>query len=181
MSYEMNWSHKLADNLAVRIHSANPNHSVSLPVQRYAIETIILNTIIIAFSLVAGSFITQASQVLLTIISFLLLRFITGGYHFSSPTLCIATTVIVYNAIPILAQFVHSPYVIFAITLGSLLLCITFAPQGKRAIVKQHQIIKLAGGAIIAVNFLVMSPVLAIAFFLQALTLIHFRKGGNSI
>ncbi len=176
----MNWSRKLADNLAGRIHSANPDHSVSLPVQRYAIETIILNTIVVTFSLIIGSFITQASQVLLAITSFLLLRFITGGYHFSSPTLCIATTIIGYNTIPILAGYVHSPSVTFAITLGSLLLCITFAPQGKRPIVKQHQIIKLAGGAIITANFFVMSPVLAIAFFLQAATLIHFRKGGNS-
>ncbi|TVY01299.1 accessory gene regulator B family protein [Cohnella terricola] len=176
----MNWSSKLADNLAVRIHSANPDHSVSLPVQKFAIETIILNSIIVTVSLVIGSLLTQASQVFLALIAFLLLRFITGGRHFSSPTACIATTIIAFNMIPFIAQYAQSTSVIFALTLGSLLLCIVFAPQGKRSIVKQHHIIKLAGGAIITVNFFVMSPVLSIAFFLQAATLIHFRKGGSS-
>ncbi|CAH1200619.1 Accessory gene regulator protein B [Paenibacillus plantiphilus] len=174
----MNWSRKLANNLAVRIHSANPHHSVSLPVQSYAIETIIVSTIITSVALLIGLLLEQALEVLSIIIVFPLLRFITGGRHFSSPTACIATTVIGFNVVPILAQYVHSTTAILILTIGSLLLCIIYAPQGNRAIVKQHQIIKLAGGAIIAVNFIVMSPVLAIAFFLQAVTLIQFRKGG---
>jgi Membrane protein putatively involved in post-translational modification of the autoinducing quorum-sensing peptide len=176
----MNWSRKLADNLAVRIHSANPQHSVSLQVQRYAIETLITNSIIISISLVIGSIFSQASQVLLSLIAFLLLRFITGGRHFSSPTACILTTIAAFNVIPILAKYIPNDTVTFSLTLGSLLLCIVFAPQGKRAIVKQHQLIKLAGGAIIALNFFAMSPVLAITFFLQAATLIHFKKGGSN-
>jgi accessory gene regulator B len=174
----MNWSRKLADNLAVKIHSANPHHSVSLPVQRYAIETIIINTIIIIVALGIGFLLEQALQVLTVLIGFLLLRLITGGRHFSSPTACIATTIIGFNAIPILAQYVHSTADTLILTIGSLLLCILYAPQGNRAIVKQHLIIKLAGGAIIAMNLFVMSPVLAIAFLLQAVTLIHFRKEG---
>ncbi|RED51645.1 accessory gene regulator B family protein [Cohnella lupini] len=174
----MNWSRKLADNLAVRIHSANPHHSVSLPVQSYGIETIIISTINTSVALLLGILLEQALEVLTVIIAFPLLRFITGGRHFSSPTVCIATTIIGFNVIPILAQYVHSTVATLILTIGSLLLCIVYAPQGNRAIVKQHQIIKLAGGAIIAVNLLVMSPVLAIAFFLQALTLIQFKKGG---
>jgi len=176
----MNWSRRFAENLAVKIHSANPHHSVSLPVQRYAIETIIMNTIIITLSLVIGALLQQTLQVLTVIIAFPLLRFITGGRHFSSPTACFISTVIVFNAIPIIASYIESSTLILAITIVSLLLCVVFAPYGKRSIVKQHQTIKLAGGAIIAMNILVMSPVLAIAFFLQAATLIHFRKGGNN-
>ncbi|MFC4600639.1 accessory gene regulator B family protein [Cohnella hongkongensis] len=174
----MNWSRSLADNIAGRIHSANPHHSVSLPVQRYAIETIITNSIIIAVSLAIGSLLTNASLVLLALIAFLLLRFITGGYHFSSPTACIVTTVIALNLIPLLAQSVQSDTMTQILTLTSLLLCICFAPQGKRSIVKQHLTIKLVGGAIISVNFAVMSAILAIAFLLQTATLIHFKKGG---
>jgi len=175
----MNWSRKIADNLAVKIHSANPHHSVSLPVQRYAIETLIMNTIIITVSLALGAFLEQTLEVLTVIIAFPLLRLITGGRHFSSPTVCFLTTVAAFNAIPLIARYLESTTATFALTMSGLLLCVFFAPQGKRSIVKQHQFIKLAGGAIIAVNLWVMSPVLAIAFFLQATTLIHFKKGGT--
>jgi Membrane protein putatively involved in post-translational modification of the autoinducing quorum-sensing peptide len=176
----LNWSYRLANHLAVKIHSANPQHPVSLPVQRYAIETIISYSIINSISLGIGLILGQALQVLIVIVGFSLLRLITGGRHFASPTACIVTTIIGFNTIPILANYLHSSLATFAITLVSLLLCIVFAPQGKRSIVKQHHIIKLAGGAIIAVNLLVESPVLAIAFFLQTLTLIHFSKGGEA-
>ncbi|QJD84486.1 accessory gene regulator B family protein [Cohnella herbarum] len=172
----MNWSRKLADNLALKIHAANPHHPISLPVQRYAIETIVTNTTIIIISLFLGLLLEQALQVLTVIVAFPLLRFVTGGHHFKSPTACIITTIIGFNTIPMLAQNIQSTSATLALTLGSLLLCLVFAPQGKRAIIKQQQIIKLVGGAIITVNLLVMSPVLAIAFFLQALTLIHFRR-----
>jgi len=175
----MSWSRKLADDLATRIHSANPQHSVSLQVQRYAIETVIINTVIIAVSLILGSLLTQASQVFLALISFLLLRFITGGRHFASPTACIATTILAFNLIPVFAAYIESASVTFALTIGSLLLCVVFAPQGKRSIIKQHHLIKLVGAAIISVNFFVMSPVLSIAFFFQTATLVHFRKGGD--
>jgi len=177
----MNWSYKLADHLAVKIHSANPHHSVSLPVQRYAIESIITNSIVYIAALGIGALLGQTLQVLTVIVAFPLLRFITGGRHFTSPTACITTTIIGFNVIPILAKYINSDTVILALTLLSLLLCIVFAPQGKRSIVKQHQIIKLAGGAIIAVNFVVVSPVLAITFLLQAVTLIHIKKGGDSV
>lgn len=176
----MNWSYRLANHLAVKIHAANPQHPVSLPVQRYAIETVISYTIINSISLSIGLMLGQALLVLIVIVGFSLLRLITGGRHFSSPTACIVTTIIGFNTVPILAHYIHSPLLIFAITLGSLLLCIVFAPQGKRSIIKQHHIIKLAGGAIIAVNFIVESPVLAIAFLLQTLTLVHSIKGGEA-
>ncbi len=176
----MNWTYRLANHLALKIHSANPQHPVSLPVQRYAIETLISYTIIYIVSLGIGALLGQALNVFIVMIGFSLLRLITGGRHFSSPTACFVSTVIAFNAIPLIAQYIDSTTVTLALTLASLLLCIAFAPQGKRTIVKQHQTIKLAGGAIIAMNVLVMSPVLAIAFFLQAATLIHFKKGGNS-
>ncbi|RED85359.1 MULTISPECIES: accessory gene regulator B family protein [Cohnella] len=176
----MNWSYRLANHLAIKIHAANPQHPVSLPVQRYAIETVISYTIINSISLGIGLMFGKALQVFIVMVGFSLLRLITGGRHFSSPTACIVTTIIGFNAVPLLAEYIHLPLHTFVITVGSLILCTVFAPQGKRSIIKQHHIIKLAGGAIIAVNFIVESPSLAIAFLLQTLTLVHFIRGGEA-
>lgn len=165
--------------LARMLKEANPNHPASEAVLAYSIASMMntVGTAIVAMAMAA--LLGHAGEVALALAAFAVLRAISGGYHLKSGVGCIVVTSACANVVP----FIPVPvWGVYALTIAALLLALVFAPskieRSTRIPVRYFPMLKLAAAVLIAVNLLLASDIIAIAVFIQGLTLL--RKGGDS-
>jgi accessory gene regulator B len=167
----------VAGRMALRIKDANPDHPASLEVLKYAIAAIInlVGTIVVAVA--AASFLGHLAGTITALISFALLRMISGGYHLGSSMYCLLITAAAANLIPYLTL---SAPVILLLTAVSFILAAFFAPtnleKSSRIPKKFYPALKYAALLLIAINFFYLSSVVAVCFFFQGLTLVPIRR-----
>lgn len=167
----------LAEKLANSIKKGNEEQTASVAVMKYALIGVINTATIIFVSIAIGIIFNKFPQTALSLFAFALLRFFSGGYHLKSPLNCILVSTSTMSLIP------HIPIsnsLIMYLTLASAILVAIFAPSNIRGIArlpeKYFPLLKFLSLAIVACNFVIASPILALAFFLQAATLIQFKK-----
>jgi accessory gene regulator B len=168
---------EISMRLALRLKNAVPDHPRSAEVLKYGISFVINTFSIIALSLIISIFTGRTAEVGAALISYALLRQVSGGLHLKSGMLCIIVSTAGITALS-LVQLEQS--YLWAVTSVSLVLALIYAPS---RIEKQTKIparfypmLKLLSMLIIASNFLFNSSVLAAAFFVQCLTLIRGRR-----
>jgi len=168
---------QIAENLAFKLKQANPDHHVSQNVQRYAIEFFLTNTITFFMSVFIGFLLNQVTGVIIALVSFASLRVITGGKHFKTHALCNFTTIVVSNLIPFISIYLDQTLTILFMNIFAIIFCVVFAPEGvkkySRMPAKMYPMVKVISVLIISLNFYFMSPILAITFALQGMTLVH--------
>lgn len=165
---------KVANKMAVWLIDRSPNARYSVASIEF-ILIIILNVLLTIFvslpiALILGHFIETA---VILFASFILRQY-SGGYHMSESWRCIVTTVILSNVIP----YIHISTITVLILTGlSGVLAAIFAPSRielDTVIPKsEYKYLRILSVQIICFNFLFLSPVLAITFALQSISLIR--------
>ncbi|WP_411830809.1 accessory gene regulator ArgB-like protein [Paenibacillus graminis] len=166
----------LALSIAKRIKNTVPNHPSSVNVLKYAL-IVILNAVFgVALSLLISILTDKTSEVIVIILSFALLRQLSGGYHIKSSDGCVIVSVLLFTALSLIS--LNSTAVI-VINSCSVLLALFFAPS---KIDKQSKIpkkyfpyLKIVSVLLITINFYLQYSTIAMAFFVQCISLIRLK------
>jgi len=172
---------KISYRLAHWLKSELPEHPYSVARLQFGFH-LILNTILtLSAATLLGLLFGNLRDTMLVLLAFGLLRMISGGYHFKSPVVCIVGTAVVSVLLPRLEL---SIFYITIINLANVVLTIIFAPsrieEQTRIPTKYFPLLKISSTALVASNFLFQSPLLAITWLVQVLSLIRLPvKGGE--
>jgi accessory gene regulator B len=168
---------RIAHKMAISIKRAAPEHPASIEVLAFPISAI-LNAVLIIVISIGISFLTnRISETATVLIGYALLRQISGGVHLKSGDFCVIVSV---TGATILAQADFTQSIITTLTIASVLLAFIFSPSRienqTRIPERFYPLLKVLSVLLIASNFLINSSVLAAAFFVQSLTLVHGRR-----
>lgn len=170
----------IAGRMAEGIKQRAPEHPVSIAVLKHSLAVLINTFSIITLTVVIALITNKLSETIIVMISFALLRMVSGGMHLKSGTLC----VVVSTALIVGLSFMgFSDKTTLFINIMSLILAILFAPtdiqKQSRIPKKYYPVLKLLSISMISINFLLASSYVAVAFFAQALLLIPRVRGGG--
>ncbi|WP_088830022.1 accessory gene regulator ArgB-like protein [Paenibacillus tyrfis] len=165
--------------VSVWIKNANPEKTTSIEIMEYALS-ILFNTLsIIVITLIMGYIFGKLYETIIVLISFTWLRFFSGGFHIRSSIGCILVSVFICTSLPHLPEFSVSIVTLTNVT--SIILLLLFAPnidQETKLKDVYHPVYKCLAVGLVSINFIYMSSLLAITFFVQCLTIIPLKREG---
>lgn len=168
---------RLAEKLALMIKKENHNETANVEVLRFSLILLMNIVSIILFSLIIGMFTGKLVGTGIALFSFALLRSVSGGYHLKSSDVCVLASVASATLIP------HLPIRenwLPVLTTISLVILILRAPAGikdkTRIPERFFPALKIISILIVASNFMIGSSAMALAFLLQAVSLLFVRK-----
>jgi accessory gene regulator B len=165
----------VAAKLAAQIKRTVPDHPRSESVLAFSILFLLNTTLIIVLSLLISFFTGRIWETIEVLVSFAVLRQISGGYHFKSGTLCVLVSTI--GAV-LLSLTAFGTQTVLVMNLISVALVLVYSPsrlEGTRIPVRYYPLLKVLSFLIVCSNFIFQSPVLAASFLVQSLTLIRKR------
>ncbi|WP_138751781.1 accessory gene regulator ArgB-like protein [Paenibacillus sinopodophylli] len=167
----------IASSIAVGIKKVVPEHPSSVAVLQYSLALILNGAFIIGLSLLLSIITGKTAEVAIILISFALLRQVSGGLHLKSGMSC----VLVSTGVATVLSLVNLGQTItLTITAISMLLMLLLAPSNiekqSRIPKRYYPILKAVSVVIVAVNLLIQSDVIALAFIAQGITLILTRR-----
>ncbi len=166
----------LAQRAAEYIKSRSPEHPASIPVLRHALAIIINMVMIIVLTVVVTAAIGTLDRAIVMMITFVILRQITGGYHLRSGIWCVVVSTSLFVGLTLIHV---SETTILIMTMISILLILWFAPsrieKQSRIPVKYYPVLKVLGAVIVAINLLIGSEAIGLAVLAQSLLLIRLR------
>ncbi|TPG68750.1 accessory regulator AgrB [Brevibacillus laterosporus] len=170
---------KLSEIMSIKIKNTSPERTNSVAVLSYALS-ILFNFLFICFFLFLIGFWTSSLQgTFIALMSFVMLRFFSGGYHLKSLDQCFIVTTAIIAVIPHL----HVNYiVVYLLTAISVILVFFHAPNStfeNLTVPRKVLALKIVSVLLVSTNFVFGSPIVALSFFIQSLLLIP--KGGVSI
>ncbi|WNS45823.1 accessory gene regulator B family protein [Paenibacillus sp. MMS20-IR301] len=167
----------LSGKLAAGIKNIVPEHPASYAVLKFAIA-VVLNVVFIISLTVAVSFLTdKTGEAVQILISFALLRQVSGGVHLKSGTACILFTTALFTVL----SFVNvSPLFVLLMNMISLGLVLWLAPIGierQTRIPRRHwPKLKVIAALMVVSNIFIGSPVIAASLLAQSVSLLIARK-----
>lgn len=169
--------HLMADKIAIKIKRTAPDHPASIAVLRYSIALLLNAALIISITLLLSALTGRTKEVIILLVSFAVLRQVSGGIHLNSGMKCVLSTTALFTLLSLIE--LSFP---LAMTINGIaaILCLIFSPsriqQQTRIPVKYYPLLKLASVLIVCSNFLIMSPILSLSFFAQSMLLIKLRR-----
>lgn len=167
----------LAYKIAELIKRTDPERTHSIEVMQYALG-IILNTLFIFItSVLLGWFTGRMGDTLLVFFSLATLRMCSGGTHLKSVWACNIVSIIICVVIPPLSLFLDD--MLLFINIVSLVVMLFFAPRpdNNAHISKEaYPWLKVISVLLVALNFIIGSSVIGLAFLVQSLTIIPLRR-----
>lgn len=162
-------------NFAVRvatdIKKNLPNESVSVDVIRYGLEILINIVSIIGFTILISLLTGNVIQAIISIISFVLVKQITGGIHLKTNEACIIFSVLTFTFISFLEL---SQMINFILNIISLILIVAFAPTSHT---DKRLLLKSLGCLTVLICLIFSNTSLTVTIFIQALTLVRLKGG----
>lgn len=165
----------LSRNIARTLKKNNPDSEVDIEVLEYGIAMTINQYGVILITITIGAIFGQIMESVLAFVGLATIRSFSGGIHFSSLTVCMIMTslfCVIVSVIPL------SKTAVVIVTMISMLIFLLRAPNWfeEIAVHKNGTIYKCLAVFIVSINLVVQSTILAIVFFVQALTILP--KGG---
>lgn len=173
-----------AGRIAKHIKSVVPNHPVPEDSMRHSLIAIINFATVIILTLLGTVITGRLDQAVMLLKCFALLRMFSGGLHLESSIKCAVVTA---GTATVLSMITINESWVMALTAISMFIVLNYAPTG---IENQTRIPERFYPALTVISFLIVasnlyfgSSMAAIAFFVQAMTLVaneHFTKGGET-
>lgn len=167
----------LAQKLAVHIKSVVPDHPSSVAVLKHSIAISLNAVSIVLITLLLSWFTGKTKEAAILLVMFALLRQLTGGIHLKTGLGCIAVTSLSFT---VLSFVTMDNWWTIGATLVSMVLILMYAPAGierqSKIPPRFYPILKLIAFILVGTNVLILSPILAVCFLAQSLTLIRGRR-----
>ncbi|WP_058830678.1 accessory gene regulator ArgB-like protein [Paenibacillus polymyxa] len=167
----------LALRMAQHIKSVVPDHPASVPVLKHALA-VILNIVFITVATIIIALLTgKAGEVFTIMMTFAILRQMTGGVHLKSGMGCVVVSTLLFTGL----SFITLDHKWTMIATGiSMILILLFAPAGiekqTRIPPKYFSALKVAAFILVGFNLWFTHPFIAISILAQSLTLINLRR-----
>jgi accessory gene regulator B len=165
----MNFIDRAAESIAQSIRRNNPNAGSEVAL-KYAssllINTLTAITAALLISMVTGHF----YSCLIGIVSFTLVRFVSGGMHMSTSVSCCVLSIVIF----ITASYVNFDYssIFILMDITSIIILMITAPNDIKNVSsidpKYYPLLKLIAVVLVASNFWIQSSVLTAAFIIEA-------------
>ncbi|WP_423227640.1 accessory gene regulator B family protein [Paenibacillus filicis] len=168
---------KLATGIAKYIYTDNNKYNLSFARTQYTLHVLLNFLFVLLFLLVISFFIGNTTSVILCFICFVALRLVSGGaWHFKNDFHCFIFSTLVLILIPLIELYNIDLSFLNVITA---VIILYFAPLSKSItrFSKKYWTFKSIALLFIAFNYFVLiSPVVTTAFFIQALSLLDITK-----
>ncbi|SFA91195.1 accessory gene regulator B [Cohnella sp. OV330] len=168
----------LSARIARSIKDAAPESPQSFEVLKYAVSFLLNAIFIIVLSLIISAFTGRVLETLIALISYAVLRQLSGGLHLKSGMACVVISTAGITAISMLDLNQDWKYILTAV---SALLALIYSPSriGKQTRIskKYYPYLKVASVVLILIGIMVGSSSIIVAFFVQSLTLIRLKGG----
>ncbi|MCC3381873.1 accessory gene regulator B family protein [Paenibacillus sp. UY79] len=166
----------LSRHIANEIKKTDPYGPGSAEVLTYAIAIKLNWYLCLILTGLLGFILGHFFEALLAIIAFAALRRFSGGVHLKSLMVCAILCAVVFAALPLIP--VNKEFTIMLTALSGVII-LWKAPKFFEEVNPScfDPYLKWISLAIIIVNFLILSPVIALSFMLQAITLLP--QGGE--
>ncbi|REK67497.1 MAG: post-translational modification of quorum-sensing peptide protein [Cohnella sp.] len=170
----------ISKKLAHSLKAAIPDHPYSEAKLTFGIHLLLNTVLTIGSAVVLGALSGRLADTMISLFAFALLRAVSGGYHFKSALICVIVSSATAAALPFIPL---SDAAIIGINILNILLILIYAPSridGQTRIPKRHYPkLKIISLVIASTNFLFASPLLALTWLVQSISLIRL-KGGES-
>jgi accessory gene regulator B len=168
----------LAEKMALSLKKMNVDETASVEVMKFSLIAILNAASILILTATAGYITGKPWDTFLALTAFAVLRMFSGGYHLHSSDLCVAVSTLLFAAIPHIPMNTMAVFVLNGV---SFILVFLFAPSRienqTRIPPKYYPLLKIISALLVAVNFYLLSPAIALSFSVQALSLTV--KGGE--
>ncbi|MNI27499.1 putative regulator protein [compost metagenome] len=172
-----------AKSIATKLKHMNPAETKSIETMTHGLILTMNGAASIASVLLVGLLIGQTSTISVALVSFIILRFFSGGHHLKTAMKCILFSVAIFIAITIITNNLSVNF-IFTTSLSIFLLLI-FAPSmlGEKTLInkKRYPFMKLASVLIVLSNFYFQSDVIGLTFLVQSILTVHSLKEVKNI
>ncbi|MEI7024766.1 accessory gene regulator ArgB-like protein [Paenibacillus sp. y28] len=163
----------IAEKIAIKIKQLNEEETTSVPVMKYALIGII-SICSTTFLTILIAFLTdKLYSTIITMIAYVILRTLSGGFHFKSATGCILFSVTNFVVIQFIPMNDTSMWIATAI---SGLLVLLYAPSDLKGKTRIPELLfpylKIISLIVILSNVFFQSTIVSLAFFSQSLTLL---------
>jgi accessory gene regulator B len=167
----------LSEKLAHWTRRQNPDEPRDFENLRYQYAVTINFVSIVCLSLIGGLITGRLADTMTAAAAFMVLRAFSGGFHFRSLDVCTVVTAVIFIAIP----FVPADSFMYVLNAFSAALVALLAPTNLKNTFwtgndTVKRVFKAIAVTIVLTNFYVMSPVIAVAFTVQALLLIPIPR-----
>lgn len=172
----------MAWKMATHIKSVVPDHPASHAVLNHILIIVLNVSTVILLTAFASVFTGKTREVLILLTSFAILRQFSGGLHLKSSTGCALITSAVATGLSFISLDMTW---ITVLTVSSMVIVLLCAPSGieRQTIIPPRffPVLKWAAFILVALNLLISSSAIAIAFFVQSITLVinECLKGGE--
>ncbi|QTH44987.1 accessory gene regulator B family protein [Cohnella sp. LGH] len=167
----------LGQKAARRIKRVVPDHPASLDVLAFSLTALLNVLAIVTITLIIAIFTGKIASASIAIVSFAILRQLSGGIHLPSTDWCVVVSVIGLTALSFLDGLASG--ITITATIVSMIIAALFAPTGierqSRIPKRFYPYLKVVSVALIASNLLIGSSVIAFSFLAQCLTLTKKR------
>ncbi|CAI6023956.1 Accessory gene regulator protein B [Paenibacillus sp. JJ-100] len=172
-----------AGRIARHIKSVVPNHPVPEDSMRHSLIIILNFVSVVVLTVLAGLATGRLDEAVMLLKCFAFLRLFSGGLHLQTSMGCAIITAGTATALSMLSIGTGFSG---TLTVISMLIMLIYAPSGienqTRIPERFYPALKVISFLVVASNLWFGSSMAAIAFFVQALTLVineHFTKGGD--
>lgn len=170
---------KITMKLSIALKSKYPNELPEVETINYVHKFILSNILPIVIILTIAALTGNLASISLSLIGFAVLRAFSGGVHLKKLESCLLLSTAIIVGIPWLSDWV-ADYTTILTIIASILVLI-YAPSNirKQTLIPERFFIylKIISFIIVVSNLLIESKVLAMAFFVQAITLIRLKGG----
>jgi accessory gene regulator B len=166
--------------LALAIKKAAPHNKASVEVIQYGAIMAFNGGAVLLSVLLVGALLGVFAEAAMVLLIYSLLRFCTGGFHFSSALACYIFSTTVMVAIACIQLPAGSN---LYLNLASMLLILIYAPsdlEKHTRIPKTYYVyLKLFAAIIVSLNFMIDSNLVALTASVQAVSLIKRRRNSE--
>ena len=166
-----------AERAALRLKAINPEQTTSVEIMKYGLIMAFNGGSVLVLTMMIGWLSGRPGETLLTLGSFALLRFFSGGYHFKSAWACIVFSTALLSTLP------HIPignawiWILPAVSVVMVALLAPSKIEDQTRIPKKYfPMLKVLSIVMVALNFFLLSPILAKVFLSQAILLTRIKE-----
>ncbi|WP_239614962.1 accessory gene regulator B family protein [Cohnella mopanensis] len=167
----------IALKMAEAIKKAEPTKTASIEVMKFSLVVILHTALTVVFIVIIGIITNSLELTMIGLMSFIVLRFFSGGLHLKKAINCSIVSTILISVAPHIPLAPELTIIIIGI---SLLIALFLAPANiinhARIPKKYFPLLKLISVLLISSNFIFMSSTIAVAHLLQAITLIPYMR-----
>lgn len=122
----------LSEKIANKLKSINPDETSSIEVMKFGLAMTLNLTLTVAASLLIGYITNHVKDVIVTILTFTIIRRFSGGYHARNLTICFIYSTALFTIIPLINLSDAVLFILNSISLIIISLCApTFNLKGK--------------------------------------------------